>query len=74
MDISKFQTINPYPDKPTLIVMGRSLLFNSDFKKWLLGSYVTVRINYDSKQIAIVKENDSLLDEAIKLKEQNNSN
>ena len=74
MDISKFQTINPYPDKPTLRVMEKSLLFNNDFKKWLLDSYVTVRINYDSKQTAIVKENGNLPDEAIKPKEQNNSN
>lgn len=35
---------------------------------------MTVRINYDSKQIAIVKEKSSLPDEAIKPKEQNNSN
>ncbi|MGH1831232.1 hypothetical protein ABE871_07305 [Enterococcus gilvus] len=74
MDISNFKIMNPYPDKPTLRVLKKSLLFNTDFKKWLSDSYVTVRINYDSKQIAIVKEKSSLPDEAIKPKEQNNSN
>lgn len=74
MDISNFKIMNPYPDKPTLRVLEKSLLFNGDFKKWLSDSYVTVRINYDSKQIAIVKEKSSLPDEAIKPKKQNNSN
>lgn len=74
MDISKFQTINPSPDKPTMRVMDKNLLFNSDFKKWVSDSYVTVRINYDTKQIAIVNEKGSLRSEAVKPKKQNNKN
>lgn len=74
MDISNFKTINLYPEKPTMRVLKKNLLFNGAFKKWLSDSHVTVRINYDSKQIAIVRENGTLPDEAIKPKEQNNSN
>lgn len=76
MDISNFKSVNLYPDKPkpTMRVLEKSLLFNVDFKKWLSDSYVTVRINYDSNQIAIVKEKNSIPDKAIKPKEQNNSN
>ncbi|MDT2385485.1 hypothetical protein ACE4Z8_03215 [Enterococcus avium] len=73
MGISNFKIMNPYPDKPTMRVLEKNLLFNVDFKKWLSDSYVTVRINYDSKQIAIVKEKGSV-PEAIKPKEQNKSN
>lgn len=74
MEIENFSVLNPYPEKPTLRVMEKSLLFNSDFKTWLEDSYVTVRINYNSKQIAVVKEKDNLPPEAIKPKEQKNSN
>lgn len=74
MDIDSFKIMNPYPIKPQLNILEKSLLFNQDVKKWLEDNFVTVRINYDSKQVALVKEMSEIPKEAIKPKNQKNSN
>lgn len=74
MDIDSFKIMNPYPIKPQLNILEKSLLFNQDVKKWLEDNFVTVRINYDTKQVALVKEKGEIPKEAIKPKNQNNSN
>lgn len=56
MDLSKFEVVNPYVPHPQLKVMEKIITLNEDVNKWLDGNALTIRINYDDKQIAIVKE------------------
>ena len=61
MNLNNFEVVNPHVKHPQIKVMERIITLNEDMKEWLGEDYVTVRINYSEKQIALIRENLAIL-------------
>lgn len=72
MDIKKFKIINPNPFEPQMQILEMSIIMNRDVNIWHEGNYITVRINDEDKQIAIVREKGHIPNEGFRAEPKKN--